>query len=101
MRYDTKVTFCKETPGGYNPATGDYAASTVRTLNKWANVTDAGADAMQLIYGQLRQGAIVIRIRGAVDPDMDYIMVGGKKYSPDMVRTLRQEQTFTCSEVQS
>ena len=100
MRYDTKVFFLKITPGEYNARTGDYMPDTIAEFPYWANVTDAGTETMNLVYGHLEQGAKVVRIQGSVTGEYDYLSIGGKRYRVDMVRTLRAEQTFTVSEVQ-
>ena len=100
MRYDTDVYFQKITPGEYDVRTGDYLPDTVAEHRYYANVTDAGTDTMNLVYGHVQQGAKVIRIRGILTADYDYIRIGDKRYRVDMQRTLRMEQTFTVSEVQ-
>lgn len=100
MRYDTPVTFVREAPGEYSAATGNYGAGTQSVTDVWANVSDTGTDALQLVYGQLRQGSKTVRIRGQLSEDVDYILIGELKYSPDAIRTYRQEQVYICSQKQ-
>ena len=88
--------------GGKN-ASGQRTGSMDRYLSVtdvWANVSDTGTDALQLVYGQLRQGAKTVRIRGQLSEDVDYILIGELKYSPDAIRTYRQEQVYICSQKQ-
>lgn len=99
MRYDTPVSFVREIPGELNVRTGDYGAGSTSVTEAWANVSDPGTEALQLVYGQLRQGAKTVRIRGSVSADVDYLIIDEKKYSPDSIRTYRQEQVFICSEM--
>ena len=53
---------------------------------------------MQFIYGNLKQGAITVRIVGKYDKEFDYIQVGDKKYNVDAFRTFRNDQSFNLSE---
>lgn len=101
MRYDYKVSFVKEGKATYDPTTGDYTEATPSAYEFWANVTDAGENAIKMGYGALKQGDLVIRIRGKLDADdYDYITLGGKKYRVQMVRTYRNQQTYVVSEEQ-
>ena len=99
MRYDKLIYFVNETDGAYDPATGDYGAPTVHELTAWADITDTGTQALTLVYGGLKQGALTIRIQDKVSP-FDYIRIAGRKYKADMIRTLPHGQTFIVSEVQ-
>ena len=98
MRYDTRIYFVKEGEDEYDYATGDYIATEPIKHEVWANVSDAGTERMQLIYGALKQGAITVRIVGKYDNEFDYIEVDGKKYNVDAFRTFRNDQAFNLSE---
>lgn len=100
MRFDTVVSFIKEQPGAYNVLTGDYEDGTPSEENRLANVTDASEQTMQLVYGKLKQGALVIRLQGQDPEPFDYVMIGEKRYRVDSHRRLRRLCTFTMSEVQ-
>ena len=101
MRYDYKVSFVKEGKITYDATTGDYTEATPSEYSFWVNVTDAGEAAVRMGYGTLKQGDLVIRIRGKLDADdYDYIVYDGKKYRVQMVRTYRNQQTYIVSEEQ-
>ena len=100
MRFDTKICFVKETAGDYNAETGDYGEGSSHKIYKLANVTDASTETMQLVYGHIKQSALVIRIQGHMLDPFDYIKIGDKRYRVDMSRQLRRVSTFTVSEVQ-
>lgn len=100
MRFDTKIYFVQETAGTYDAETGDYGESSTQRTPQLANVTDASTDTMQLVYGHIKQGALVIRIQGEAPSPFDYIEIGGKPYRVDASRRLRRLTTFTVSEVQ-
>lgn len=98
MRYDQRIYFVKEGEDEYDYATGDYVTTEPTKHEVWANVSDTGTERMQLIYGNLKQGAITVRIVGKYDKEFDYIQVGDKKYNVDAFRTFRNDQAFNLSE---
>ena len=98
MRYDQRVYFVKEGEDEYDYATGDYVTTEPIKHEMWANVSDTGTERMQLIYGNLKQGAITVRIVGKYEEAFDYIEVEGKKYNVDAFRTFRNDQAFNLSE---
>ena len=99
MRFDTPVFLQTVTPGEYDERTGNYSADSVTETELYANVTDASADTMTLVYGGIKQGAITVRFQGTV-PIFDFIRIGSRRYRADHARILRQKTTFTMSEVQ-
>src|SRR5699024_7752738 len=98
MRYSVPVYFVKETEPVYDYETGDYVDGELFKHDVWANVSDTGTERMQLIYGDLKQGAITVRIQGKYDEAFDYVEVDGKKYNVDAFRTFRNDQAFNLSE---
>jgi len=100
MRYDTPVYFQKIKPGEYNKQTGDYDDDTVIEVQKYADVTSAGIETLKLVYGDIKQGSLVIRLQNQYKEPFDYIRVGDKRYKKDFERPLRVKQIFIVSEVQ-
>lgn len=100
MRYDTPIYFQHITEGTYNALTGDYSDDTVEEVERWASVTDAGIDTLRLVYGEIKQGAKVVRLQTQYTESFNRIRIGEKRYSVDKVRNLRTKQTFVVSEVQ-
>ena len=98
MRYDQRIYFVKEGEDEYDYATGDYVTTEPVKREAWANVSDTGTERMQLIYGNLKQGAITVRIQGKYEEAFDYIEVENKKYNVDAFRTFRNDQAFNLSE---
>ena len=99
MRFDKPVYF-QTIKSEYITSTGDYGISTVTEEMRWASVTDVGADTLRLIYGELKQGCLTIRLQNAYEKPFDRIRIGDKFYKVDRVRQLRTKQTFVVSEVQ-
>lgn len=100
MRYDTPVYFQKIVSGKYNSVTGDYGKDTVTEEKRYADVTDAGTDTLNLVYGGLKQGVRVIRLQRKYEGSFSRIRIGDKTYRADFSRNLRSKQTFIVSEVQ-
>lgn len=104
MRFDTDAVFVKETPGEYDASTGNYGDGSTAEEPRLANVTDASGRTMKLIYGTIKEGALVIRIQGEKPSPFDYIRIDSGihsgKYKVDSPRYLRRLCTFVVSEVQ-
>lgn len=100
MRYDTPVYFQKIVSGKYDAATGDYGEDAVTEEKKYADVTDAGTDTLNLVYGEIKQGVRVIRLQRQYPGVFDRIRIGRKVYRVDFSRNFRVKQVFVVSEVQ-
>lgn len=100
MRFDTPIYFQRVKPGEYDAATGNYGPDNVVEDQRYADVTDTGADTLRLVYGGLKQGSLTIRLQAAYTLPFDHIRIGGKTYNVDRSRKLRSKQTFIVSEVQ-
>lgn len=100
MRYDTPIYFQTDKPGAYDASTGDYGESTITEVKRYASVTSAGDETVRLIYGELKQGCLVVRLQNHYTAPFDRIRIGEKLYSVDRARRLRVKQCFVVSEVQ-
>ena len=100
MRFDKPIYFQLCEPGEYDAATGDYSERTVSEVKKYADVTDAGVETLNLVYGEIKQGAKVLRLQQHYNGAFDRIRIGSKVYRVDFERKLRQKHVFVVSEVQ-
>lgn len=100
MRYDTPIYFQVVQPGEYDASTGNYGPETITEEKKYADVTDTGADTLNLVYGSLKQGSRVVRLQNHYDKPFNRIRIGKKLYRVDFSRCLRTKQIFIVSEVQ-
>ena len=101
MRCDVEVTFVKEGSEVYDPVTGDYITSEPITVTKWANVSDANGEIVNMRYGTLKQTAKVIRLNEVYKDSFDYILVGEPKFILAMpAKHFRRESVFTVGESQ-
>ncbi|MGM8139849.1 hypothetical protein [Enterococcus italicus] len=96
MRLINELTFVKtSTETRYDPELGEWIESEpVKTVTT-ATITDLGTTRSVEIFGDIKQGAKVIRLMPLfILPDFDWIEFGGKKWElvtdrePDKFRTL-------------
>lgn len=100
MRFDTPIYFQRTVPGEYDPATGDYGPDTVKEEKRYASVTSSGVETLNLIYGELRQGCLTLRLQTPYNHYFDKIKIGEKVYRVDFSRVLRTKHVFVVSEIQ-
>lgn len=100
MRFDTPIYFQHVTAGEYDKLTGNYAEDTVTEAMRWASVTNTGAQTHKLIYGDIKQESLTIRLQMPYGDPFDRVRIGEKVYRVDFSRNLRTKQAFIVSEVQ-
>lgn len=100
MRFDTPIYFQRTTNEVYNADTGNYDMVATAEDKQYACVTNSGVETLKLVYGELKQGSMTIRLQTPYLKPFDRIRIGEKIYRVDMYRLLRTKQTFVVSEVQ-
>lgn len=100
MRFDTPIYFQTKKKGPYDPTTGNYGPSVLEEKKRYAAITNTGTDTLTLVYGELKQGSLTIRLQMAYTQPFDRIRIGDKTYKVDKIRNLRTKQTLIVSEVQ-
>ncbi|WP_430606125.1 hypothetical protein [Enterococcus sp. DIV0180] len=105
MRYDTEVTFIIEKDGYYDPDLGGHVEPTLDKKIKLANVTDLGTDRSKALFGNIKEGAKVIRLLRPYTKEWDYVLIFNKlrnkteKFEIITERSLRLKNTFIVQEV--
>lgn len=99
MRYDTPVFFQLIRQGMYDPKTGNYADSDPVETKVYADVTDAGAETKQILYGDIKRNSKVIRLQQHYTKTYNRIRIDEKQYIVDFERKLRTKQILVVSEV--
>ena len=100
MRCDTPIYFQRNRKGAYDATTGNYSPDTVEEVKRYASVTTPGTDTLNLLYGELKQDALTLRLQMPYTEPFNHIRIGEKVYKVDRSRRLRTKQTFIVSEVQ-
>ena len=98
MRYDTPVFF-QRTRTEYDEATGDYEISVLEEEKRFASVTASSTETLNLVYGELKQGSLTVRLQNHYSKPFDRIRIGEKVYRVDSARPLRIKYTLVVSEV--
>lgn len=105
MRYDTKLVFIVGNGGYYNPDKGEHVDNEKVETIKYANVTDLGTDRSKVLFGDIQQGAKVIRLLRPYKKAWDYVLIVDelkqktRKYEIITERNLRSKNTFIVQEV--
>lgn len=99
MRFDTPVYFQTIKAGEYDKTTGNRSAKTITEVERYASITDTGDDTLNLIYGEIKQGAKTVRLQNHYDEPFDRIRIGTEVYRVDRARRLRVKHIFFVSEV--
>ena len=99
MRFNTPIYFQTVT-AKYDASTGDYGEDEIAEVKRYASVTSAGDEVLKLMYGELKQGCLVIRLQNQYKAPFDRIRIGDKLYSTDKTRQLSVKHIFIVSEVQ-
>lgn len=100
MRFDVPVYFQTVKQGEYDASTGNYGEDIIEETKKDADVTSAGVETLNLVYGDIKQGAVVIRLQNHYNKPFDRIRIGDKIFRADFRRKLRRKHVFVASEVQ-
>lgn len=99
MRYDKKIIFVIETEGGYDPDLGEHIEPTIDKVEKMANITDLGTERSKVLFGDIKQGAKVVRLMRPYLKNWDYAFIDDVKYKIVTSRKLRLKNTFILQEV--
>ena len=103
MRFDIPIYLQNVHPGAYNTETGNREQETVTETKLYASVTNAGTETLNLVYGELRQGCLTVRVQShyaACTAAFDRIRIGDKVYRVAFRRHLRNFDVYVISGVQ-
>lgn len=101
MRYDTEITFVKNSSESYyDPDLGEWIETEPTITETVANVTDLGTDRSVTIFGSIKQGAKVIRTQPLfLIPEWDFIEIDGKSYQLTTARQPLDRNSLIVEEV--
>lgn len=101
MRYDTSVTFIKDsTDSHYDPDLGEWVDGEAKRTGTVANVTDLGTERSVKVFGDVREGAKVIRTMPLFSlPEFDHIEIDGKSYQLTTARQPLDRNSLIVEEV--
>ena len=97
MRFNKPIFFQRIVQGVYDERTGNYGEDITTEEKRYADITNSGVETLKLIYGELKQGSLTIRLQRPYTGVFDRIRIGDKVYSVDFSRG---GKAFVVSEVQ-
>ena len=100
MRFDTPIYLQSVKQGDYDESTGNYKEDIITEDNIYASVTDSRTELLKLIYGEIKQGCVTVRLQNHYNKPFNRIRIGDVIYSVDYSRKLRNKHVFVASEVQ-
>lgn len=98
MNYNKKILFVTEDGKKYNPETSEHESVLIKKYKR-ANVTDLGTDRSKALFGDVKQGAKVIRLKRPYITPWDYVEYEGKTYNIITHRDARLRAGFIVQEV--
>lgn len=101
MRYDTSITFIKNGEGShYDPNLGEWIEDEPTVTVADANVTDLGTERSVKVFGDVREGAKVIRTMPLFSlPEFDHIEIDGKTFKETTARNPSGRHSLIVQEV--
>ena len=101
MRYDTSITFIKDSADShYDPDLGEWVEDEPTVTVTDANVTDLGTNRSVALFGDIKQGAVVVRTQPLfLVPEWDNIEIGGKSYQLTTTRQPLDRNSLIVEEV--
>lgn len=101
MRYDTSITFIKDsTDSHYDPDLGEWIEDEPTVTVTDANVTDLGTNRSVALFGDIKQGAVVVRTQPLfLVPEWDSIEINGKSYKQTTSRKPLERNSLIVEEV--
>lgn len=103
MRYTDEITFVKESSEShYDPDLGEWVENEPNRKDALVNVTDLGTDRSVKVFGDIRQGAKVIRTMPLFSlPEFDHIEIDGKTFKETTARNPSGRHSLIVQEVAS
>lgn len=98
MRFDTPVYF-QQIKSEFDASTGNHSISVLSEEKRFASVTASSIETLNLVYGELKQGSLTVRLQNHYNAPFDRIRIGEKVYRVDSARPLRFKFTLVVSEV--
>lgn len=94
MRYDTKVYFCKDETGKYNPVTHKHDNNLKLVFTAYANVTDLGLAKQVELLGSIKEGSKTIRMIDLPPDKYDFIKIENDSHKYRFVSSLNVSKGY-------
>ncbi|WP_273478653.1 hypothetical protein [Ignavigranum ruoffiae] len=99
MRYDTPITFESQASSQYDYDLGEWVEGQPQKEIILANVTDLGTKQSVVIFGDIKENALVVRLPFVLNKSYQTITINDKPYKTIKELTLRHKRTLILQEV--
>ena len=97
MRYDTIVSFFKDSDGKYNPRTHKHNSEPIFVDSVFANGTDLGLKNQVPLLGGIKQGSKSVRMTENLDENWDYMTIDGDERKYRFISSLNLSKVYARS----
>ena len=83
MRYDKPIYFVSNVDKHYDAELGEWVQGQTSRVKKFANVTAMSANRQQVIFGDVSNKRLVVRLQRVYSEPYDLLEIDGKSYQVD------------------
>lgn len=83
MRYDKPIYFVSNVDKHYDAELGEWVQGQTSRVKKFANVTAMSANRQQVIFGDVSNKRLVVRLQRVYREPYDLLEIDGKSYQVD------------------
>ena len=83
MRYDKPIYFVSNIDKHYDAELGEWAQGQTSRVKKFANITAMSANRQQVIFGDVSNKRLVVRLQRVYSELYDLLEIDGKSYQAD------------------
>ncbi|GAB2022421.1 hypothetical protein RyT2_14950 [Pseudolactococcus yaeyamensis] len=87
MRYDKPFYFVRHIGKTYDADLGEWVQGTSERIKKFANITPMGAERQRVIFGDVSNERLVVRLQRIYLKPYDLLEINGKIYQGDKTHT--------------
>ena len=83
MRYDKSIYFVSNVDKHYDAELGEWVHGQTSRVKKFANVTAMSANRQQVIFGDVSNKRLIVRLQRVYSEPYDLLEIDGKSYQVD------------------
>ena len=83
MRYDKPLYFVSNIDKHYDAELGEWVQGQTSRVKKFANITAMSANRQQVIFGDVSNKRLIVRLQRVYNEPYDLLEIDGKSYQVD------------------
>ena len=84
MRYDKPIYFVSNVDKHYDAELGEWVHGQTSRVKKFANITAMSANRQQVIFGDVSNKRLIVRLQRVYSEPYDLLEIDGKSYQVDI-----------------